>query len=160
MSIICVKKTKKDINFTWDTQTEHYDQAYHDKEKVKRFKNLVIGFVGSTGNRNRLYTFLSKKITGNTHFSKISDVVSLIDDSKVNFSDSDNILISDSKKIFNIHPQSVDCFEVEEFEAIGSGADYAIGAYYTGATVKKCVEVACEIDVHCGKPVKQLRIKL
>jgi|HigsolmetaAR201D_1030396.scaffolds.fasta_scaffold40716_2 ATP-dependent protease HslVU (ClpYQ), peptidase subunit len=34
--------------------------------------------------------------------------------------------------------------------AIGSGADYALGAMKAGASAKRAVEIACELNVYCG----------
>lgn len=40
-----------------------------------------------------------------------------------------------------------------EYYAIGSGADFALGAMAMGASAERAVEVACSLDPHCGAPV-------
>lgn len=40
--------------------------------------------------------------------------------------------------------------------AIGSGADFALGAMACGATAEEAVRVACRFDDHCGEPVHVL----
>lgn len=36
------------------------------------------------------------------------------------------------------------------YYAIGSGSDYALGAMAMGASAARAVEIACELDPHCG----------
>jgi hypothetical protein len=40
--------------------------------------------------------------------------------------------------------------------AIGSGAEFALGAMEMGATAERAVEVACLFEPHCGLPVTVL----
>lgn len=42
---------------------------------------------------------------------------------------------------------------IDQREAWGSGADFALGAMAMGAGARRAVEVACELDVHCGKGI-------
>jgi hypothetical protein len=46
----------------------------------------------------------------------------------------------------------IDC----EFYAIGSGADFAMGAMAMGASAEEAVRIACQLDPHCGLPVTVL----
>jgi len=43
-----------------------------------------------------------------------------------------------------------------EFYAIGSGAKYALGAIFAGATAVEAVEAAIRFDPHCGGDVRTL----
>lgn len=62
-------------------------------------------------------------------------------------------LVLDSNGIFryegNCYPYEI----LDEFAAVGSGADAAIAAMYMGATPEEAVEVACKVDLHTGPPV-------
>lgn len=40
--------------------------------------------------------------------------------------------------------------------AIGSGADYAMGAMRHGASPRQAAEIACELCISCGGPVQVL----
>jgi ATP-dependent protease HslVU (ClpYQ) peptidase subunit len=44
--------------------------------------------------------------------------------------------------------------QVGEFGAIGSGAEYAMGAMMNGASAEDAVEIACALDNNSGLPVK------
>lgn len=47
----------------------------------------------------------------------------------------------------------IDC----QVYAIGSGAEFALGAMAAGASAEEAVRVACRYDPHCGEPVLVLR---
>lgn len=42
--------------------------------------------------------------------------------------------------------------------AIGSGAEFAIGAMHAGLSAEGAVRVACKLDNHSGLPVRSLRL--
>ena len=42
--------------------------------------------------------------------------------------------------------------------AIGTGCEFAMGAYLAGATLKKSVEIAIKLDKSSGLPVKVVRV--
>lgn len=43
-----------------------------------------------------------------------------------------------------------------KFYAIGTGAEYAMGAMAAGASAKEAVKIACKLDPHSGLPVRTL----
>lgn len=45
------------------------------------------------------------------------------------------------------------------FEAIGTGAPYAIGAMAYGASAKKAVLIACDLDAYSGGAIQSLTLK-
>jgi len=162
------KKNPEKIIFAWDTQTKCYGQGYYDPEKVMHIKNVVLGFVGKTRIRPYLKAYVEHYTSKDTViFDDAYSVCAFFDkfredflpsDDFVSFDESDNILISDSKKVFNIDPSTNECFEIQEFEAIGSGGDIAWGAYKAGADIVKSCEISCDLNLECGKPVKLLEI--
>lgn len=46
-----------------------------------------------------------------------------------------------------------------DFAAIGSGADYAIGALYMGASAKEAVRIAAKCNTHCGGRIYSVSLK-
>lgn len=49
--------------------------------------------------------------------------------------------------------------EIEEkTHAMGSGRDYALAALYLGKTAREAVEVACALDINCGKGIDTLEL--
>jgi len=45
----------------------------------------------------------------------------------------------------------------DKVAAIGSGAQFALGAYYAGASVGTAVKIACRLDPYSGGRVKELK---
>lgn len=45
-----------------------------------------------------------------------------------------------------------------KFNAIGTGRDYAIGAYSAGASTRETVEIACKHDIYSSLPLKEISI--
>ena len=169
MSVIAVQKTPNKITFAWDTQTKRYGQPYYDPHKVSKFGNGIIGFVGQTKIRPYLHEYLKKRASVDSFsLSTEYSVCSLFDDFRnnflpdefISFDDQDNVLISDSKKVYNIDPSTNECFEINEFEAVGSGGDLAWGAFKAGADIVQACEIACDLNLECGKPVKFLEVEL
>ena len=46
----------------------------------------------------------------------------------------------------------------ERFDAIGCGRDYALAAMHLGHDARHAVEVACALDVNCGKGIDTLSL--
>lgn len=46
----------------------------------------------------------------------------------------------------------------DRFDAMGAGRDYALAAMYLGHDARKAVEVACALDVTCGKGIDVLTL--
>lgn len=47
----------------------------------------------------------------------------------------------------------------DRFTAMGSGRDYALAAMYLGQDSRTAVEVACALDINCGKGIDTLTLK-
>lgn len=43
--------------------------------------------------------------------------------------------------------------EINTFDAIGAGCDYAIAAMHLGHSTKEAIKVACAISVYCSEPI-------
>lgn len=168
MSVVAVEISPSEITFVCDTKTKRYNQPYLDNGKVFQVGNIIVGFVGHTKIRPYLEKFIQEQSASEP--IALSDeyaVCSLFDKFRekhqdlghVAFGDDDNILISDSKKVFNIYPKTGECFEVTHFEAIGSGADYTVGAYRAKDDIEKACKIACELDNDCGEPIRVVKVK-
>ena len=46
-----------------------------------------------------------------------------------------------------------------DFQAIGSGKEYALAAMYMGQDAAKAVEVACALDAYCGNGIDTLDLQ-
>jgi len=55
---------------------------------------------------------------------------------------------------FRIHGYYIK--EIETFDAIGSGADYALAVLHLGHEVEDAVKVACDLNIFCGYPITRV----
>lgn len=58
-------------------------------------------------------------------------------------------------RLFANHSLSV--VEIETFEAIGAGQDFALAAMHLGKSVVEAVELACDLSILCERPVQLKR---
>lgn len=47
----------------------------------------------------------------------------------------------------------------DRFDAWGAGYAYALAAMYLGCDARRAVEVACQLDINCGKGIDTLTVK-
>ena len=76
------------------------------------------------------------------------------------FGTDDQLLIADKNthKVFYINPHSMTCYEIDTFGAIGSGSNYAIGAFDAGASLEEAVKIACKHNIYCSEPISSIEI--
>lgn len=165
MSVIIVEITEDKIRFAFDTMMSYSDQAFYYDSKLIQSKNIVIGLVGEI----RIFPYLKKYLEENSPpiFEDVYAVSSFLDGYRKKYSDLEHtrfgeyesLLITDSKRVFYMKPIHSTCYEVTTFEAIGSGSDQALGAYSACKDIVKSAEIACDLNIYCGKPVKTLEVK-
>jgi ATP-dependent protease HslVU (ClpYQ) peptidase subunit len=63
------------------------------------------------------------------------------------------MVITPEKKILMYTGRATPVPYEQEFNAIGSGRDYALAAMHLGYDAKKAVAVACHFDVNCGNGI-------
>lgn len=77
----------------------------------------------------------------------------------VTFKDDDSlqILLAYGGLLFQIESDYSVLHRDDGVFAIGSGAQYAVGAYSAGASIQEAVEIAAENDIYTGLPVEVRR---
>lgn len=152
MSTIAVEIKNNKITFA-------YDSFNHKGQNVFTIGNITIAIDGSLKN----IKFLKKYIEEITKESPVflNDkfaVFDFFDKANFEFEPEDSLFITDSKKVYYFQPTIYTCMEIKEFDANGSGANYAIGAYKHNPNIKKAIEIACECDKESELPVNILEI--
>jgi ATP-dependent protease HslVU (ClpYQ) peptidase subunit len=158
MSIIAAQTTPKKIKFAFDSQMNYADYRY-SIEKAFKVRNVIFGKSGDIRTDPYFKHFIEERTKNEDLILKDEDsVVELInnylefykDTPKAQFIKLDSMLISDARKTFYIDLINKNCFEIKDFEAIGSGREYAIGAYKAGATIEETVNIATRSNIYCG----------
>lgn len=159
MSVIAVQKTDTKIIFVSDSQMTYANQAYLKTQKIVKVSNIMVGVTGKAKVMPFIKGYLLK-IGGELELNSECDVIQLIQSvekdaglSTALFTDDVEMLISDGINVWLAHPESLTVFTVESFEAIGSGANYVIGAYKACEDIEKAIEIACEHDLYSSLPL-------
>lgn len=179
MSTIVVVKKNGEVAIAADTQTTSGGTKLSagfksQKEKILRFEDTYIGFVGYCAHRD-VFESLMEKRPGDLNFRSRRHIFEtflklhpvLKEDFFINSKEEDSayessqmtILIANTYGIFEVHSDR-NVTEIEAFWAVGSGREYALGAmhqaYDTRATAKEVaiggVLAACEFDLYSGLP--------
>jgi ATP-dependent protease HslVU (ClpYQ) peptidase subunit len=104
--------------------------------------------------KGSLYNFVITKI--------VPSLKSFIDDSKI-FTEKEkeegdmfSLLISIKGELFEIDDDYSVARRSDGNYAIGSGADYALGALLAGATIESAIDIASRLDVNTDEPFMRL----
>jgi ATP-dependent HslUV protease, peptidase subunit HslV len=179
MSTIVVVKKNGEVAMAADTQTTNGGTKLSagfksQKEKILRFEDTYIGFVGYCAHRD-VFESLMEKRPGDLNFRSRRHIFEtflklhpvLKEDFFINSKEDDGayetsqmtILIANPHGIFEVNSDR-NVTEIEAFWAVGSGREYALGAmhqaYDTRATAREVaiggVLAACEFDLYSGLP--------
>jgi len=165
MTCIAIKKTKNGFEIAADSQTtwgshkqpkkNTTDNETRSSGKIFETNGITFGCAGDVGNITMLQ-YYSK-----THIPKSPDKDFIIDwfiefkewlnsRAKVGFNDVGiSCIMVMSGNAFVIHDW-LSAYQVEDYDAIGSGMFLALGAFEMGATAKQAVKVAIKHDLYCG----------
>lgn len=129
--------------------------------KLVKVNNMIIGSTGSAEEASLMthYADTHKPITASEkdmltfmiEFSKWKSDVGVGSDINNSY-----IIVYDGKA-FYIGGMLV--FEVDNYEAIGAGMDFANAAMYLGHTPKEAVKVACELSCWVAEPIVEFEEK-
>jgi ATP-dependent protease HslVU (ClpYQ) peptidase subunit len=164
MTCIAIKKVKGGFEIAADSQTSWGGHKFPTKEnntsfgyegKLFEVNEMTIGCAGSVSNTQMLAIyakshkpkdmntddildwFVEFKFWAAKKFDIKQDEISL------------HCIIHSRKKAFTVF-DFLECHEVKEFDAVGSGMFLAIGAMDVGASAEDAVNVAIKYDKHCG----------
>lgn len=186
MSIVVAVKKDGLISVASDTQASFGETTVpiknHKAHKIRRFNTSIIGKCGWALYENILDDYLDKKnppLTDQKQIFKffrefwkdlhlryafVNDQCD--DDERSPFGDLDaSFIIAHDGGIFNISA-NMNITEFKEYYAIGSGADFALGALYSlydsdlnaAELAKKAVQTAMAFDLFCGGDIESLTI--
>jgi ATP-dependent protease HslVU (ClpYQ) peptidase subunit len=165
MSVVAVRVEKNRITIASDSiMVSGYTQLVDKNKysKLTKVNDMIIGSVGTCEESSLLQVFC------NTHKPE-TETESAIINFFVEFAEwrrgktglhpiTNSYLLIVNKNVFHIEGFFVQ--RITNYMAIGAGNDYALSALYLGHSVKKAVEVACELCVYCETPVIEYEIKL
>ncbi len=139
----------------WDGTTLAADKAStvagHAKTvtKIYRIPDGLVGFSGSAaGAMALLEWFRNGRVP--------SDYPKLL---QADDNTAANALFIDSAGKQHLYSSGPEPEQIEDkFGAMGAGRDYALAAMYLGHSAHRAVEIACALDVFCGKGIDTLEL--
>lgn len=175
MTCIAVKIDKRKIEIAGDTQStwgqhkipkkDYADKQIRAEGKVFQVNGMTIGCAGSGADIGllRLYAKTTKPKEMERDFV-LDWYIGFRDwaekKARVPINDiSIHGIIINEGKAFTFF-DFMDCWEIKDFDAVGSGMFLAIGAMECGATVTEAVKVAIKYDLFCGGEPTKITIQL
>jgi len=161
MSVVCCRIKEDCIEVASDSIIVFGSTQDKGKDKFSKLievNNIIIGSVGSAAECSMLQIFANtRKPSSSTEKGILEFMVEFAEWKKGKtdkYEIENNFIIVFEKHVFQINSFFVK--EIEKYDAIGAGMDYALAALYLGHDVETAVEVACELSIYCEKPVKKL----
>ena len=164
MTVIAATKTTDGIKFAADSISVsghlHIPDPAMGKGKLFQQNGMIVGGTGDSSENQLLQLFCrNHKPTASTAEAVIDFLVEFREfcqKKDSNFSSSNHFLIAFEGALFRTYTGTFEVFEVEEFSAVGAGADFAIAALALGHSAKEAVDLAIRLSVWCAAPVVEM----
>ncbi len=164
MSVVAAKIYDKKIVIGADSQSTSY---WHNKNLTNKIykvsSKFVIGGVGYTAHNQLMRLFCE---TNKPASSRERDIlhffVSYHEDMLKRDKDYmpyNSWLIVFDGKCYQVTDDLM-IGKITDFDAIGSGHEFAKSALYLGHTVKEAIKVACDLTVYCGEPIEIFEVAI
>ena len=162
MSVVAVKVTDEKIEIGADSILVYGNtQEKHKLSKIEEVNGMIIGSVGSAqeGALFRMYSRTRKPRSADCE--SIVDFISDFHDwmkekTGDNELGNDHLLVFE-KKVFAINGYYVK--EVDDYDAIGAGMDFALSALYLGKSCRDSIKASCHLSVYCEEPINMFEVK-
>jgi ATP-dependent protease HslVU (ClpYQ) peptidase subunit len=164
MTVVVAKKQNGQITFAADSiQVLGHGVIVTDRSiavnKLFQHNGLTIGTTGSSGEGSLMFLFSRNHRPVAPTFEAVMDFLLEFDawarGKDKSFSGHNEYLLAYDGELFRCFTM-LDVFKVEEFDAIGAGADFAKTALHLNHSPYEAVEIACQLSVFCNLPVKEL----
>jgi len=125
------------------TRSKGLDDQQAKVSKICQVGQILVGAAGDVNHTEKIFRWLKTKRKKPVPFpdGAVVEGLLLIDGQIVHMDDAGEPLILD-----------------QDFFAIGSGANAALGALHAGATPVEAVEIACRVDPNSEPPIQVLKL--
>lgn len=162
MSVVAVKVTDDEIIIGADSILAYgWTQEKNKLAKIDEVNGMIIGSVGSAQEGALLRMYAKTRTPRRADCESVVNFLSEFHDwmkEKTGESElqNDHIIVF-KKKVFSLNGYYVK--EVEDYDAIGAGMDFALSALYLGKSCKKSIKAACHLSVYCEEPINMFKVK-
>ena len=159
MSVVVAKITKDKIYISADSivvrgWTQCHNTGNHIT-KLEEYNGIILGGCGSAEEISLFFHYIKTHSIEEATEKNILDFViefkkwkrDLTDDKSLK----NNYIIAYQGKCFGISNMLI--YEITNYDAIGAGMDYALGALHQGATTAEAVKAACDLCALVCEPI-------
>ena len=159
MSVVAVKVLKDKIEVASDSIAvkgwSKIPSAENKFTKMQKINDMIIGGVGNAEETSLFFHYIKTHTIENVDERGVLDFIIEFrrwkNDLTGNNSFINNYIMAFKGKAFYIENMLI--VPVDDYYAIGAGADYSNGALYMGATVKEAVKASCELCAMVCEPI-------
>ena len=159
MSVVVVKVLKDKIEVASDSiavkgwsKIPTCDKKF---TKMQKINDMIIGGVGSAEETSLFFHYMKTHTIENVDEKGVLDFIIEFrrwkNDLTGNNSFANDYILAFKSKVFYIESMLV--IPIDDYYAIGAGADYANGALYMGASPKEAVKASCELCAMVCEPI-------
>lgn len=156
MSVVAVKKNKKSWTFAADSIAISADLKITDKfSKLKKVNDMVIGSTGTLEEGSLLFLYARNHKPLSSQEKDVMDFFCEFykwqRELTGNFFSSNRYLFGFDGKVFYIENAMVK--EINDYYAIGAGANFAFATLYLGHSAEQAVQVSCALSCFVADPI-------
>lgn len=160
MSVVAARKYPDHISFAADSisvaGSTRITQRIENSAKLFQSNGLTIGGSGSAREISMLSLYVRNHSPSNNTLDALIDFVwrfeKWVQERDSDFKAHNHYLIAFQDALYRTYG-GLEIFQVNEFDAVGAGQDFAITALHLEKTPVQAVDIACQLSVWCHPPV-------
>lgn len=163
MSVVAARKYENHISFAADSisvaGSTRITQRIETSAKVFQSNGLTLGGAGSARELSMISLYVRNHSPINDDLESMIDFVwrfeKWVQERDDDFKAENHYLLAFQAGLYRTYG-GLEIFQVNEFDAVGAGQDYAITALHLEKTPHEAVDIACQLSVWCHPPVIEI----
>lgn len=163
MSVVAARKYDNHIGFAADSisvaGSTRITQRIESSAKLFQSNGLTIGGAGSARELSLISLYVRNHNPAAETLDAMIDFIwrfeKWVQERDPDFKADNHYLIAFQDVLFRTYG-GLEIFQVNEFDAVGAGQDFAITALHLEKTPMEAVDIACQLSVWCHPPVIEL----
>lgn len=163
MSIVAARKYDDRIIFAADSisvaGSTRITQRIENSAKLFQANGLTIGGAGSARELSMISLYVRNHSPISDNLESMIDFIwrfeKWVQERDTDFKADNHYLIAFLGGLYRTYG-GLEIFQVNEFDAVGAGQDFAITALHLEKPPKEAVDIACQLSVWCHPPVIEL----
>lgn len=163
MSVVAARKYEDRISFAADSisiaGSTRITQRIETSAKLFQTNGITLGGAGSARELSLISLYVRNHSPVNDDLESMIDFVwrfeKWVQERDVEFKAENHYLLAFQSGLFRTYG-GLEIFQVNEFDAVGAGQDFAITALHLEKTPHEAVDIASQLSVWCHPPVIEM----